>query len=144
MAQHSLVYELYTLAFQNPEKDMSLLRDAFMKQLKLMPVILREDFCGSFANCREWIHIQPQNVAIGIDIDPVLAKYAEATRLSMPDDESNRFSYIPGDVLDVTLPSGDIIAALNSSFCVFKQRQLFKHYLEKCFHSIDVVGMMAL
>ena len=144
MNQHSLTYELYTLAFQNPAKDVSMLVDAFTKQLKLCPVVLREDFWGSFANCREWINSHPQNVAIGIDIDPEFAGFAHATRLMMPKDESDRFSHILGDVLDVALPSAHIVAALNSSFCVFKKRPQFKDYLRKCFQSFDATGMMAL
>lgn len=141
---HFLIYDLYTRAFQNPPRDLSILNNAFTKQLKLSAVKLREDFCGSFANCREWLRIHPHNVAIGIDIDPALARFAEATRLSMPEDEGSRFSYVPGDVLDVELPPAHIVAALNSSFCVFKQRQQFKGYLQKCFQSIDTPGMMAL
>ena len=62
----------------------------------------------------------------------------------MPNDESKRFSYVQGDVLDVALPPAHIVAALNASFCVFKKRQQFKNYLQKCFDSFDEKGMMAL
>jgi hypothetical protein len=42
------------------------------------------------------------------------------------------------------LPSADIAAALNCSFCVFKQRADFKQYLEACYASLSSPGMVAL
>jgi len=144
MSSPFLIYDLYTLAFQDPAKDMSVLAEKFKDRFGHEAVILREDFCGSFANCLEWIRVRSQNVAIGIDIDPELAEFADSKCLSLEEHENSRFSYIAGDVLEANLPKAHIVAALNSSFCVFKRRQQFMDYLQKCFESFEAAGMIAL
>lgn len=144
-AQSIDFYSLYTAAFQDPEREMPLLRDEYTQQFGNPPQRLREDFCGTCANGFEWIKLGDQYRAIGIDVDETTIKLAQAKRDSLLlTQEKDRITLIHGDVLDLQLPTGDVVAALNCSFCYFWERHQFKEYLEKCFATISNCGMIAL
>lgn len=124
---------------------MPLIRDEYTQKFGTAPQRLREDFCGTCANGIEWIKFGDQYRAIGIDVDEPVIKLAQAKSNSvLSSEETDRLTLIHGNVLELQLPTADIIAALNCSFCYFWKRQEFKEYLEKCFATISNCGMIAL
>src|SRR3954469_8879104 len=62
-------YEYYLRAVQSPDTDVEFIRDTYKEIRKKYPSVLREDFCGTFAICTEWVKLNRQNEAIGIDLD---------------------------------------------------------------------------
>lgn len=137
---------LYTAAFQDPKREMRLLREEYVTYFAATPRILREDFCGTAANAMAWADHKDGNcIAIGVDIDRQSLEYAKTnTFASLSCDVRNRISLIHGDVLSAALPDADLITALNCSFCYFWERQQFKRYLERTFETLGEYGMLAL
>ncbi len=137
------IYSLYTAGFQNATDEMELLAREFGSQFGSQARRLREDFCGTFENCREWVSRSSENFATGIDNDTLPIKYGFQV-LPQTSNFVERLNIIEGDVLSINLPSADIVAALNCSFCELTSREQFKSYLQRCFSSLNSSGMIVL
>ena len=65
-------YRYYLESVQSPVEDMRFMeqvyRDANGK--KADAKIFREDFCGTFANCKAWVELGDDKIAHGVDLDP--------------------------------------------------------------------------
>ena len=138
------LYDLYTSAFQKPAKDMRFLADSFGDRFGKAPRSLREDFCGSFANSLEWLRIHRDNTATGIDVDDDLIRYGRSFLEKASRNIQQRFTLIHGDVSSIELPSADVVATLNSSFCEIRDRARLKHYLSECSMTLANPGLLAL
>lgn len=106
---------------------------------------LREDFCGSFANCCAWIKLDAARLAIGVDLDPEPIEYGctrHWARLK-PFDQA-RIRIIEGNVLSPDLPSADLIVALNFSYWIFKQRTELLDYFRNCRRTLEPDGAFVL
>src|ERR1700733_13003744 len=69
-----------------------------------VPLVLREDFCGTAILCRQWVQRHVERSAIGLDIDQDVLSYA---RSLCP---SDRIQLIQVNVLEADLSSkADII-----------------------------------
>ena len=60
-------YAHYMRAVQAPDMDTEFIRDAYKELRGGRPYDIREDFCGTFANCCQWVKEHKGNRAIGID-----------------------------------------------------------------------------
>ena len=71
-----LKYALYEASVQDPEFDIELFyrfyKDVFEGE---KPYRLREDFCGTFWLCTEWVKESARNRAVGVDIGTEPIKY---------------------------------------------------------------------
>src|SRR6185437_3225349 len=68
-------YFYYRAAVQSPDADVEFLRDAYRELRGHRPTTLREDFCGTFSICCEWVKLHSQNHAFGLDLDPEPVEY---------------------------------------------------------------------
>ena len=133
-------FDLYVQSFQNSEDLITLLESESQINGSLLGD-LREDFCGTAANCVEWVRKVETREGVGVDVDP---KPLQKAIQNCPGNLKDRIELICGDVLQIDLPKADIAIAMNCSFCVFKQRTEFSRYLEKCYASLRSPGMMVL
>src|SRR5437868_4175927 len=64
-------YELYRESVQSPAEDVRFLEEVWRDARggSGTPRIFREDFCGTFANCCEWVKLGRDRVAHGVDLD---------------------------------------------------------------------------
>ncbi len=72
----------YALAVQSPKEDARFLRRVYRELRGKEARILREDFCGTFALCCEWVKANGDSSAFGLDIDPAPIEYGSCNYLS--------------------------------------------------------------
>ncbi len=138
-------YAYYQLAVQSPDVDAAFL-DRVYKELRGKPArALREDFCAAFALCCEWTRIAEDKEAFALDLDPEPLAYGREHYLSkLPAPAQKRVHIVEADVLKAGLPEADIIAALNFSYFIFKERATLKTYFENCMKTLKKDGLLVL
>jgi SAM-dependent methyltransferase len=139
-------YYYYSDAVQDPEEASFLdwvYRDSHDEDVE--PRTLREDFCGTFANCCAWVQLGSSRRAIGVDLDAEPLEYgcARYWTLLRPAEQA-RVQIIRGNVLDPGLPPADVIAALNFSYFVFKSRAELLAYFRSCRSALEPGGVLVL
>lgn len=136
-------YEYYIRSVQSPENDVLHLRDTYKELKKKTPRHLREDFCGTFANCCEWVKLHKDNHAYGVDLDPEPIYYGRKNYLSkLKASEAERVHIFEANVLSPDVPRADIIAALNFSYYIFKTRAALKSYFANCLRTLNEDGIL--
>ena len=128
-------YALYQESVQDPPEDARLLTRVFKKRYGHAPRLMREDFCAAAALSCAWVAANPENRAIGVDIDPEpLAWGREHNVALLSSDQRARLELERADVLDNdALELADIICAFNFSYCCFHERDVLKRYLSQSF-----------
>lgn len=138
-------YFLYEHAVQEPEVEAHFMNGLYKRRNGRPPVRLREDFCGTFKLCCEWLKLKGEREAIGVDLDPEPIAYGKATHLpQLPKDRQRKIKIVRGNVMHVTQPKVDVIAAFNFSYYIFKQRNDLLRYFKACHKSLRPGGMMVL
>ena len=130
-------HDLYESAVQSPEADCELFTQFFRELRGRKPKLLREDFCGTAKLSRTWCQSARGRKAIGIDFDgPTVAQARRRNVEPFAKQLGDRLQLVEADVLEVVpgrVESADLIAALNFSFCVFKQREQLRRYFANAF-----------
>lgn len=138
-------HQLYAQAFQNPDSDLGSVEAIFTQEYGRPPVSVREDFCGTAANCVAWVRSGDNRFAAGIDIDAETLAWCRKSYVdALRPDEQRRLRLCHGDVLEVETTACDVILALNCSFCVLKTRKLLNRYVEQCLNRLPSIGMLVL
>lgn len=138
-------FSLYTTAVQNPRRSVELCSRLFQQQYGNPPKVVREDFCGTAANCVAWAKLDNSARLIGVDIDPQPLDWCRRQLVPhLSDQQRARIELICADVLQQGLPPADLILALNCSFCVIKKRLDLLQYLRQCHQALGRQGMLIL
>ena len=138
-------YAAYIDSVQSPEADVEFFSRVYSELREKPARVLREDFCGSFALCCEWVKLGEENKAIGIDIDQEPLEYGKSHHLvKLSREEQERVSINNISVLSGALPVSDIAVALNFSYFCFKDRAVLKEYLSLVRDSLDEQGLLFL
>ncbi len=140
-------YFHYKASVQSPTADCEFLeqvyRDARGKTRKAK--VMREDFCGTFANCCEWVQRDPDHIAHGVDLDPEPIAYGRAHYLSeLKEKAKKRVHLHQRNVMDPNLPASDVICALNFSYFIFKERAELLQYFTACRESLKKDGVFVM
>ena len=147
MAELADLHELYQSSVQSPEADCELFATIYEDLRGSTPRVLREDFCGTALLSTTWCLEDPARRAIAIDLDEETLDWGREHNLE-PNAEAlgERVTLVCGDVLDAhpELERADITAALNFSFCIFKQRDELKRYFAKAYAGLAERGMLFL
>ena len=133
----------YAAAVQGPDDEMRLLARWFRTQTGRRPLVLREDFCGTFANSIAWAKVDPQRHAYGIDLDPNPIQYGREQYLpKVKASVQERVHITLGDVLHPhKIPPADMICALNFSFNVLQRREDLVEYFRGVRRGLTEGGM---
>jgi SAM-dependent methyltransferase len=135
-------YYYYRNSVQSPDTDVVFLRDTYKEISGKKPKTLREDFCGTFSICCEWAKLHSNHEAIGVDLDPEPIKYGIENYLPLLKEEHrNRVNVYQKNVLDKKLPNADVIAALNFSYSLFKDRDTLRKYFKNCVKTLNKDGV---
>ncbi|MBC7371958.1 MAG: class I SAM-dependent methyltransferase [Bdellovibrionaceae bacterium] len=136
-------YDLYRKAVQSAETDVEFIRDTYKELKKKSARDLREDFCGTFALSTEWIKLNPQNTALGVDLDPEPMEYGRENYLTkLKPDQQQRMKLIEGNVLESHVGKSDIVLAMNFSYFLFKTRDLLRAYFKNVYEGLDKDGIL--
>ncbi len=133
---------LYQESVQSPEVHFEFFDRVYRKRNGKKPRILKEDFCGTALIAREWVQLRDDNIAVGVDLDaPTLRWGKEHNLKSLDKDERERVFLIRADVLHVTRPRADLVAALNFSYNIFKTRETLREYFVAARKSLRKNGL---
>jgi len=135
-------YDLYTRSVQQPDEDAKFFRDTYKELKGSAPKVLREDFCGAFAVCTEWVKLGKDWEAHGVDLDPEPIQYGRERWLTpLKEEQKSRVHIHEKNVLDPALPKADIVAALNFSFFIFKKRSELKDSFQRVYEGLEEGGI---
>jgi len=138
-------YDYYFRAVQSADTDVIFLRDLYHELRHQYPYELREDFCGTFAISCEWVKLNRQNRASGIDIDPEPISYGRENYLSkLIPEQAARIKIVNSNVLLDDLPKADIVAAFNFSHYIFKQKEDLKKYFSSSYRHLKAKGILVV
>ena len=137
-------YVLYEESVQDPAAEVKFVRRVYKKMFGKTPTRLREDFCGTGAIACRWAKSSPDNVAVGIDLDPVPLKWGMKNHVKQLGKAADRVELIRGDVLVPRDDKMHIICANNFSYFTFKKRKQLKTYFEAVHHALDAEGFLYL
>ncbi len=102
----------------------------------------REDFCGTFWLCSEWVKTHKDRTAVGVDISSGPTKYGIAQHYSkLSDDQKARVKIHNQDVRKVSKERFDFICALNFSYFIFKTRDSLRQYFKAARDSLGKDGV---
>jgi SAM-dependent methyltransferase len=138
-------YDYYEKAVQSTEVDVEFLRNAYFRLRQKYPTSLREDFCGTFALCAQWIQYKKHHTAFGVDLDPEPIAYGQSHYAAkMTAEERSRLKVFNQNVLNPKLPKADIVCAMNFSYFIFKKRNDLKTYLANALKHLNKDGVLIL
>ncbi len=136
-------YSYYRRSVQAPDTDVEFLRDTYKEIRGVLPTTLREDFCGTFSICCEWAKLGPRYRAHGIDLDYEPIQYGMTHYLpQLSTSQKERVQIHQENVLNPGLPRADVIAAMNFSHFIFKERAMMKSYFHNCYATLNPGGIL--
>lgn len=138
-------YAHYYDSVQDIDRSLKFFEKVYRKHRGTDPRVLREDFCGTFALSCGWIKRHPKNRAVSVDIDPEPIRYGKKHYLpALSGMEQKRLNICLSDVLDKRLPGADLIAAVNFSYFIFKERKKLLSYFQNCRSKLSSRGMLLI
>jgi len=145
LAEQADRHILYQDAVQCTETEIEFFDTTYMKLKGKKPLVMKEDFCGTALLSVDWVNSDSQRSAIGVDICVDTLNWAKANNIKPAGkDIESRISLFQKDVCLVTEPKADITCALNFSFCIFKTRDLLRHYFESVLKGLNDDGILIL
>lgn len=138
-------YYYYTRSVQSPEADVEFLKNTYQELKGKSAKVFGEDFCGTFANSCSWVKLDDSHQSVGVDLDPEPIAYGKKQYFEkLTDDQKSRVNILEGNVLDKKLPKAEMIAAMNFSYFIFKERELLKSYYKNVLSRLDKDGIFVL
>lgn len=138
-------YYYYLQSVQSPETDVEFINKTYKEIHNFEPRILREDFCGTFSLCCEWVKYHEKNLSYALDVDQEPLNYGQQNYLSrLTTHQQARISIVEADVLHQPLPEAEVVCALNFSYYLFKKREMLKKYFLTVYRSLKPHGVLIL
>ncbi len=145
LAQRADKFDLYQKSVQTPDHEVEFFEQAYREVHRRKPLSLREDFCGTFAVCCEWVASNPKRTAIGVDLCPETLQWGRDHNLSkLTPAQQKRVRLIEQDVRKRNRPQADILAAQNFSFWIFKTREEVIDYFKIARSNLNAKGIMIM
>lgn len=135
---------LYEASVQDTDVDIGLIDRMTLKAGGKKARTLREDFCGTAILACDWARSATDREAWGIDLHRPTLNWARKHRLPVIGQDAERVHLIEADVLHAETPRVDVVAALNFSYMIFKQRSVLKAYFASVFDSLTPGGVFVL
>lgn len=138
-------YWYYSNAVQSPDADVDFLKKTFRYHAGRPAKYFREDFCGTFLNLCTWVKLNKDHHGVGIDLDPEPLDYGRKHYLAkLTPDEQKRIHLHQANVLSARVEPADVIAAMNFSYCIFKERKDLYHYIQNCRRGLKKNGILMM
>ncbi len=137
-------HALYEAAVQGPDYDLEVFEQVWRGLRGGRFRTLREDFCGTAQLACAWAARRPGHRAIALDHDPRVLEWARAQHLARLGGAARRVRLLRRDVRGVTRPAVDVVAALNFSWWVFRERAELRRYFRAARRSLGRRGLFIL
>ncbi len=143
MADQADRHQLYELSVQCAEAEVDFVQSTFKALRGRAALLLREDFCGTFGVCCEWVRRHRRHRAIGVDLDPdVLAWGREHNLATLTSTQARRVELVRGDVRRARTEAPDVILAMNFSYWLFRERRELKRYFRAVHRALVTDGIL--
>lgn len=130
---------------QSADVDAVFIRNTYKKLKGKYPATLKEDFCGTFLLCYEWVKLNKAHQAVGVDLDSEPINYGKAHHYQLlSDEQKKRVHIIQENVLSPAKHKTDVVVALNFSYYIFKQREVLKKYFATCLSKLNKDGVLLI
>ncbi|TWU00988.1 class I SAM-dependent methyltransferase [Stieleria varia] len=138
-------FDLYQKSVQTPDHEVGFFEQAFRDVYRRKPYTLREDFCGTFAVCCEWVKSNAKRTALGVDLCGETLQWGRDHNLSkLTDAQQARVRLLEQDVRKHNRPQVDVLAAQNFSFWIFKTRAEVVDYFKHARANLNAEGIMVM
>ncbi|MEM8667386.1 MAG: class I SAM-dependent methyltransferase [Planctomycetota bacterium] len=138
-------FSCYEKSVQTPDHEVEFFEQAFGDIHRRKPLTLREDFCGTFAVCCEWVKSHPNRTALGVDLCEETLQWGRDNNLSaLSGKQQERVKLLTQDVRKRNRPQVDILAAQNFSFWIFKTRSEVVDYFKIARANLKTGGIMVM
>lgn len=138
-------FRCYQKSVQCPEHEIDFFLQAYRELNGGQPLLLREDFCGTFAVSCHWVQADKRRTAIAVDLCQETLDWGRERNLAkLSPEEQSRIRILNQDVRKRNRPSVDILAAQNFSFWIFKSRQEVIEYFVAAKGNLKPNGLMVL
>jgi len=138
-------FDYYEASVQEPSAETDFFDFVYKEKFGRLPSVMREDFCGTAAICRDWVGRRTTNVSIGLDLDKSTIREAKRRNTLLPAAAQGRVHMHEANVLTPPAhPKADIICALNFSYWIFKQREMLRTYFERARANLKPDGLFIL
>ena len=135
---------LYEASVQDTDVDLALIDRMTRKAGGKKGATLREDFCGTAILACAWAQSSPEREAWGIDLHLPTLNWARKHRLPVLGTDAERVHLLEADVLRAETPKVDVVAALNFSYMIFRERPVLKQYFQGVYDSLNDGGVFML
>ncbi|MEM8947638.1 MAG: class I SAM-dependent methyltransferase, partial [Planctomycetota bacterium] len=138
-------FDCYQRSVQTPDHEVEFFEQAFRDAFGRRPFTLREDFCGTFAVCCEWVKSRKKRYAVGVDLCGETLQWGRENNLSkLTEMEQARVTLYEDDVRSYADAPVDVLAAQNFSFWFFKRREEVINYFKIARDNLNPEGIMVL
>ena len=145
MADKADKFYCYQESVQEPEHEVEIFDLIYREAYGKKPLTLREDFCGTFAVCCEWVKSDKDRRAVGIDLCPETLGWGIENNLNKLDPSAKeKVKVLEKDVRSQTTPKVEILAAQNFSFWIFKTREEVVDYFKIAYGNLQDKGIMIM
>lgn len=145
MAANSDKFALYQQSVQHADHEVEFFEQAYREAFKAKPYILREDFCGTFSVCCEWVKSHKKRTALGVDLCAETLQWGKDHNLSqLSKSQRARVEVLEQDVRETNEPKADVLAAQNFSFWIFKTREEVVDYFRIARDNLADSGIMVM
>jgi len=135
---------LYEASVQNAEAEVDFFEKVYKRRHGRRFERLREDFCATAAIACDWASRRPENLAWGVDLHAPTLEWGRREHVARLGDAASRVTLVNADVRSVRKPEVDVVAALNFSYWVFRERQVLIDYFRGVRASLRDGGVFVL
>lgn len=146
MAERADKFMCYQKSVQTPEHEVEFFEQAYREANgSKKPYSLREDFCGTFAICCDWVRANKKRTALGVDLCSETLQWGRDNNLSeLNPEQQSRVRLLEQDVRKKNRPQVDVLAAQNFSFWLFKTRPELLEYFRIARSNLKPGGVMVM
>lgn len=145
MAQKADKFACYQESVQAPDHELDIFDQVFDEARGRRPMTLREDFCGTFAVCCEWVRSHKERTAWAVDLCEETLQWGRDHNLAkLKSAQAARVTILQQDVRDQNSPPVDLLAAQNFSFWIFRTRAEVIAYFKVALSNLNDEGLMVL
>ncbi|MDH3326826.1 MAG: class I SAM-dependent methyltransferase [Gammaproteobacteria bacterium] len=144
MAKMADLHVLYQKSVQSSEFEIGFYDERYreIRGKRKMPMVLREDFCGTALFTKDWCESHPKRRAIGVDLCSDTLKWAMENNIKPAGASvAARIDLLNENVITVVTEKVDVICAMNFSFCIFETRELLKSYFANALKGLKDDGL---
>ena len=145
MAEKADKFVCYQKSVQSPDVDIEFFEQAYKEAYGEKPLSLREDFCGTFSVCCEWVKSDAKRSAVGVDLCSETLQWGRDHNLAaLAPEQQMRIAVYENDVRSVSDVKSDVLTAQNFSFWLFKTRKEVIEYFKIARENLKDQGVMIM